>query len=103
MALINYLTKIQFDFGALGMLAEELKELGVTRPLVVTDEGVVAAGVLDKVRERLPTAIWSAVFDQTPPNPTEAAVKQALEVYQHQECDGIVAVGGGSPIDLAKG
>ncbi len=57
MALINYLTRIQFDFGALGMLAEELKELGVTRPLVVTDEGVVAAGVLDKVRERLPTAI----------------------------------------------
>jgi alcohol dehydrogenase class IV len=103
MALINYLTRIQFDFGALGMLAEELKELGVTRPLVVTDEGVVAAGVLDKVRERLPTAIWSAVFDQSPANPTEAAVKQALEVYQNQECDGIVAVGGGSPIDLAKG
>ncbi|MDP7179605.1 MAG: iron-containing alcohol dehydrogenase, partial [Verrucomicrobiota bacterium] len=98
MALINYLTRIQFDFGALGMLAEELKELGVTRPLVVTDEGVVAAGVLDKVRERLPTAIWSAVFDQSPANPTEAAVKQALEVYQNQECDGIVAVGGGSPI-----
>ncbi|MAG97586.1 MAG: iron-containing alcohol dehydrogenase [Alphaproteobacteria bacterium] len=103
MALINYLTRIQFDFGALGMLAEELKELNVTRPLVVTDEGIVAAGVLDKVREKLPSAIWSAVFDQTPANPTEAAVKQALEVYQNQECDGIVAVGGGSPIDLAKG
>ncbi len=103
MALINYLTKIQFDFGALGMLAEELKELGVTRPLVVTDEGVVAAGLLDKVRERLPSAIWSAVYDQTPANPTEAAVKQALGIYQNQECDGVVAVGGGSPIDLAKG
>jgi alcohol dehydrogenase class IV len=101
MALINYLTRIQFDFGAIDLLADELHLLGLSRPLIVTDEGVVAAGLAARVKAYLPSAI--PVFHDTPPNPTEDAVEAALAVYRDAGCDGLVAVGGGSSIDLAKG
>jgi alcohol dehydrogenase class IV len=101
MALINYLTKIQFDFGALELLPDELHSLGVSRPLVVTDMGLVAAGLAGRVKDGLASA--TPVFDGTPPNPTEEAVEAALAVYRDAGCDGIVAVGGGSSIDLGKG
>jgi 4-hydroxybutyrate dehydrogenase len=76
--------------------------VGITRPLVVTDPGVKAAGVLQKALDALP-GMPVAVFDQTPSNPTEAAVRAAVAVYQAQGCDGLIAVGGGSAIDCAKG
>ncbi|MDH5555700.1 MAG: iron-containing alcohol dehydrogenase [Alphaproteobacteria bacterium] len=101
MALINYLTKIQFDFGAVETLPDELKALGVSRPLIVTDAGIVAAGLAARVKDCLPGV--TPVFDGTPPNPTEEAVEAALAVYREAGCDGIVALGGGSSIDLAKG
>lgn len=100
MALITYLTKIQFDHGAVSLLADELHALGVSRPLIVTDRGVHAAGLIDRVKAGLPSA--TRVFDRTPPNPTEAAVGGALAVWREGGCDGLVAVGGGSSIDLAK-
>jgi alcohol dehydrogenase class IV len=102
MALITYLTKIQFDFGALSLLSQELAQLGVRRPLVVTDKGCVAAGLLDRVRGVLPNDLDVTIFDGTPPNPTEAASLDALALYRERGCDGIVALGGGSPMDLAK-
>jgi 4-hydroxybutyrate dehydrogenase len=101
MTMITYLTKIQFDHGAIGLLREELDLLGVSRPLVVTDRGIRAAGLLDRITERLP-GIDAPVFDGTPSNPTEEAVDSALARYREQECDCLVAVGGGSSIDLAK-
>jgi alcohol dehydrogenase class IV len=101
MALINYLTRIQFDFGAVALLPDELHALGVSRPLIVTDEGIVAAGLVGPVKAGLPSA--TPVFHDTPPNPTEDAVDAALAVYRDAGCDGLVAVGGGSSIDLAKG
>ena len=101
MGLINYLTKIQFEFGAVDLLADELHALGVSRPLIVTDAGIVAAGLAARVKEALPSA--TPIFDGTPPNPTEEAVEAALAVYRDADCDGLVAVGGGSSIDLAKG
>jgi 4-hydroxybutyrate dehydrogenase len=63
---------------------------------------VRAAGVLDMALAALGD-LPHAVFDSTPSNPTEAAVRAALAVYQAEGCDGLVAVGGGSSIDLAKG
>ena len=101
MALINYLTKIQFDFGAVSLLPEEIQTLGIERPLVVTDAGIRQVGLLDRVLPLLPNN--SIVFDQTPPNPTETAVLSALDQYRGGGCDGVVAVGGGSSLDLAKG
>ena len=81
----------------------EAAAVGITRPLVVTDKGVAACGVLDEVLEHIPDKMSVAIFDGTPENPTEAAVMQALEAYRENECDGLIAVGGGSPMDLAKG
>ncbi|MCM5570404.1 iron-containing alcohol dehydrogenase [Burkholderiaceae bacterium FT117] len=102
MATITYLTTIHFDFGALRLLPGELQRLGVRRPLVVTDRGVAAAGLLDRVTGAIGDAAEPAVFDGTPPNPTEDAVMRAAQVYRERACDGLVAVGGGSSIDLAK-
>ena len=102
MALIHYLTQVQFDFGAISLLPSECERIGMRRPLIVTDAGVRAAGVLQRAIDALQG--WDhAVFDGTPSNPTEAAVRAACAVYAQQACDGLIAVGGGSSIDLAKG
>jgi len=102
MAFIYYITQVQFDFGAVKLLKQECDRVGITRPLVVTDPGVKAAGILHKALDALP-GMPVAVFDQTPSNPTEAAVRAAVEVYKANRCDGLIAVGGGSAIDCAKG
>jgi hypothetical protein len=102
MSLIYYVTQIQFDFGAVALLPQECERSGMRRPLVVTDAGVRAAGALQKALDAMP-GMNCPVFDQTPSNPTEAAVRAAVEVYRREGCDGLVAVGGGSSIDLAKG
>lgn len=98
---IGHITTIIFDDGALARLAGELAALGIRRPLVVTDPGIVACGLVDRVLAALPAGV--AVFDATPANPTEAAVLAASALYQEKACDGLVAYGGGSSIDLAKG
>ena len=102
MSLIYYITQIQFEFGALKLLKQECERVGITRPLVVTDPGVKAAGILQKALDVL-SGLKVTVFDQTPSNPTEAAVRAATELYRASGCDGLVAVGGGSAIDCAKG
>jgi len=101
MSVINYITSVRFDFGAVAPLAQACADLGITRPLVVTDRGVRGAGLLDRVLDLL--GADTPVFDGTPANPTEAAVRAGVEAYRAGGCDGIVALGGGSPIDLAKG
>lgn len=102
MALITYLTRIQFDFGALALLPAELGLLGVRRPLIVTDPGVVAAGLLDRVDAVLPSGTLGCIYDRTPANPTESAAREAVTAYRQGNCDGVIAIGGGSAMDLAK-
>jgi 4-hydroxybutyrate dehydrogenase len=102
MAFIYYVTQIQFEFGAIKLLRQECERVGISRPLIVTDAGVKAAGILQKALDALP-GMTVAVFDQTPSNPTEAAVRAAAELYKTSGCDGLIAVGGGSAIDCAKG
>ncbi|MDQ2780137.1 MAG: iron-containing alcohol dehydrogenase [Pseudomonadota bacterium] len=102
MARIQYLTQIDLDPGAVRLLAEECRRIGIRRPLVVSDAGVRAAGVLQQALDAL-KGLPHAVFDATPSNPTEAAVRQAVEICKRERCDGLIAVGGGSSIDLAKG
>ena len=102
MALIYYLTQIQFEFGAIKLLRQECDRVGILRPLIVTDQGVKAAGILQKALDVLP-GMPVAVFDRTPSNPTEAAVRAATEMFHAKSCDGLIAVGGGSAIDCAKG
>jgi alcohol dehydrogenase class IV len=102
MARFQYVTQIEIDPGAVRLLRAECERIGITRPLVVTDKGVRAAGVLAPALAAL-GELPHAVFDETPGNPTEAAVRAAAAVYAAEGCDGLVAVGGGSSIDLAKG
>lgn len=102
MALLTYLTTTHFDFGALQILAKETKRLGMTRPFIATDPGMRAAGLLDRVLEALGCGLATTVYDQTPGNPTERAVLAALELYRAERCDGVICLGGGSPMDLGK-
>ncbi len=102
MALINYITQVQFDFGALAGVAAECARLGIQRPLICTDRGIVAAGLMDKLNAAL-GEVPAAVYDGTPANPTEAAVREAVAAYRQHRADGLIALGGGSSIDLAKG
>ncbi len=102
MAFIQYLTHIHIDPGVVGLLQGECQRVGISKPLVVSDAGVRAAGVLDQALMSL-RGLPHAVFDATPSNPTEAAVRAAVAVLKAERCDGLVAVGGGSSIDLAKG
>jgi alcohol dehydrogenase class IV len=103
MALINYITQIQFGYDSLDLLQQECERIGIKRPFVVTDKGIRAAGLLDRVLAKLANASDAGVYDGTPPNPNERAVRAAVDQYRAGGHDGIIAVGGGSSIDLAKG
>jgi 4-hydroxybutyrate dehydrogenase len=103
MALINYITQIQFEFGAVALVQQECDRVGIRRPMIVTDAGVRAAGLVDRVLAHLSNPSQVGIFDQTPPNPNEATVLAAANQYRDGAFDGIIAVGGGSSIDLAKG
>ncbi len=103
MATLHYMTTTHFDHGAVERLGRELQRLGVTRPLFCTDRGLVAAGLVEVVLANLPEGMTASVFDGTPANPTEAATLAALRQYRESGCDGVVALGGGSSMDLAKG
>ncbi len=102
MPLINYIVPVEFDFGAIKTLPAECAALGITRALLVTDRGLQAAGLVDRLIELLKPSIDVVVFDGVPANPTEVATLAAAELYKTTSRNGIVALGGGSPLDLAK-
>ncbi len=93
-------TRMVHGPGSIGRVGEIVKELGVRRPLLVTDGGVVAAGLAQRAVEHLTDAV---VFDGVRPNPDVELIGWASEVYQKEGCDGLVALGGGSSMDTAKG
>jgi 4-hydroxybutyrate dehydrogenase len=99
LARMTYLTTIDLGPGEAAGLTSALAELGIMRPLVVSDHGIAAAGLLQRVMGPVGEV---PVFLDVPTNPTEAAALRALALYRERDCDGIVALGGGSPIDLAK-
>jgi len=100
MDIINYLTTIHFGAGSIHSLEDALRDLGIRAPLVISDYGVQAAELLDRGMEPIRHA---PRFLDVPSNPTEAAVLDGLRLFREARCDGVVAIGGGSPIDLAKG
>jgi len=102
MALISYLTTIRFGCGVLSEIPEDLDALSIQRPLIVTDKGVIAAGLVERLFAVMPTGMPRLIFDDVPSNPTEEAAHAALSLYRDNTCDGVIGFGGGSPIDLAK-
>ncbi|UDQ91055.1 iron-containing alcohol dehydrogenase [Xanthobacter autotrophicus] len=102
MPLLQFVNRVWFEQGAVRRIGGELGRLAVRRPLVCVDKGIVAAGIVDAVKAHWPAEMPWILFDETPANPTESAVRAALALYRAERCDGIVAIGGGSPIDLGK-
>ena len=102
MATIQYLTRIEFDYGAIKTLPNLLSSLGISKPLLVTDPFLSKTAIVGDIQELL-SQFNPILFAKTPQNPTEDAVEEAVQVYLAEKCDGIIAIGGGSSIDLAKG
>ncbi len=96
---IAYLTNVYFDFEAVSLLPELQHDLLIAKPLIVTDKGIVRSGLIS----HLPSLPGAALFDEVETNPTEEKVLLCLDRYRQEHCDGLVALGGGSSIDLAKG
>lgn len=96
-------TKIVFDHDSEKKLPDILRELGFEKPVIVTDKGVREAGLLDGFLKSLEKSNISAeIFDDIEPNPKDYNVDDGVDKIKESECDGIVAIGGGSPIDCAK-
>jgi alcohol dehydrogenase class IV len=100
-AIFTFPNRILFGSGTRALLAQELGTLGVRRPLVVTDAGLVASGLAAEVTGGLDGA-RAVVFAGVHANPTEQDVLDGLDRYRAEGCDGLVGLGGGSPIDAAK-
>src|SRR5690606_30883988 len=99
----NFPTRIVFGAGVVAQLSDEAKRLGLKRPLVVTDAGLVAAGVPPRVAEALAHAgLAPSVFSGVLGNPTEANIEEGASAYREHRADGVVALGGGSPLDAGK-
>ena len=85
-------------------IANLLKQKKCTKPLIVTDKGLSNLGLPKNLQETLSqNNIEYAVFDETVPNPTTNNIKNAVELYNSSNCNSIIAFGGGSPMDCAKG
>ncbi|WP_256330366.1 iron-containing alcohol dehydrogenase [Variovorax sp. YR216] len=97
-----HLPRTVFGAGAIGQLAAELVALGVRRPLVVADKGIVAAGIAQRVVRACGESAAPVLFDAVTENPLFADADAGAGCYAAQGCDGVVAVGGGSVIDTAK-
>ncbi len=96
-------TVMKHGLGAIDNLPEELALLGVKKPLIVTDQGVVKAGLLDRVVDPLKNAsVNYVIYDEVVFNPPLATVAAGTDLYKKNSCDGLVALGGGSAMDCAK-
>lgn len=99
----NYPTRVRFGVGAVREVGEACRAAGLVRPLVVTDPGLARLGLLDEVLAPLERAgLHPAVFDGVRPNPTAGNVELGVEVLRRDGHDGVVAVGGGSALDVGK-
>ncbi len=96
-------TVMKHGIGAVQTLADEARALGMRRPFIVTDPGIVKAGLLERATNPLKEADMDfVVFDRVAPNPPIALVDEAAALYKSEKCDGVIGFGGGSSMDTAK-
>lgn len=99
----NFPTRIRFGPHAADEIGSEALRLGAKRALVVTDRGVRDAGVLEPVTQALSlTGMPYEIFDGVAGNPTEAHAEAATEAFKEARADIVIAVGGGSALDVGK-
>ncbi|MDR3294227.1 MAG: iron-containing alcohol dehydrogenase [Clostridiales Family XIII bacterium] len=98
-------TRIRFGAGISKEIAAEIHAMGKKRPFIITDEGIVRAGLADRVAKALKDGGFTDyfVFDETEPNPRDTTVQHACEKAKEWGADVLVALGGGSSMDTAKG
>ncbi|MHB2154833.1 iron-containing alcohol dehydrogenase [Calditrichota bacterium GD2] len=90
--------------GAVAEVGNQVKILGGSKALIVTDKPLIGAGIVEKVTKYLDdSGVKYVIFDGVQPNPTVGNVDEGVALYKKENCDIIIAVGGGSPIDCAKG
>jgi alcohol dehydrogenase class IV len=100
---MSWPTRVVLGPGALARLPAEVERLGMRRPLVVTDRGVAKAGLAARVHALLDAAgVRASRFEDVQANPTDRDAEKGLAAFRAGECDGLVAIGGGSSIDAAK-
>jgi len=98
-----FTTRIVYGPGCAKKVAEEIKSAGVHKPLVVTDSGIIRAGLVTRVVEVLKREeIGFVLFQDVKPNPSVAVVEEGFSLFQNKGCDSLIALGGGSSIDTAK-
>ena len=99
----SFPTRILFGVGAAADVGAEARRVGAKSALIVTDKGVVRAGLVAPVEASLRAAgLVTAVFDDVLGNPVEKNVHDGVAAFQRAGADIIVAVGGGSPLDVGK-
>ena len=102
MANLTFMNQTIFDHGASKQLSQVLALHGIRRPLLCTDKGLVNLGMVGDLVDNLGNDASITIYDGTPENPTQMAVEEAVAQYREAGCDGVVALGGGSSMDLAK-
>jgi len=103
MTTFSFPTRIIFGCGAVNSLTDIVKDFSVNKVLIVTDKGIVKAGLVQKVIDNIQRAdLKYSIFDGVSPNPTEDNVYMGTEQYHSEECDFIIGMGGGSSLDTAK-
>ena len=96
-------TRIDYGVGQIKKLIGELKELNVKKPLIITDKGIVNSGLIKKMTSILEENYYEyIIFDEVEANPKDYNVEKAAEIALKSNTDGVIAFGGGSPIDAAK-
>jgi alcohol dehydrogenase class IV len=99
----NYPTRVRFGVGRISELPVACRELGVTRPLLVTDPGVAGLPLFGEACRILEAAgLTTTIFHALKSNPVGANLEAALDVYRTGGCDGVIAFGGGSALDVGK-
>ncbi len=97
--------KINAGQDALETIPYELKQMNASRPIIITDKGITNAGLLKTVLNAFDDSELTIgiIFDETPPDSSLSTVNRIAELYRKNKCDSIIALGGGSPMDTAKG
>ena len=99
---LNYFNRPYFGNGDIEKICKVLSLHGIKKPLICSDPGLSSIGMIDKINNLISDDFSSSFYLDTPANPTEQSVKDALKLYLDDGCDGVVGFGGGSSIDLAK-